>query len=426
MRRLIDNTRDVILEIDLKGQFIFGNRSAERLTGYKLEELLKMNMRDLITPSHIHKVESRLNMRKKGEEIKEPLQLEIIRKDGKRVPLEIITSPVIEDNKLVAVQGVARDLTEYRQMEAELKEAENRWRALFERSMDWVYIHDLKGNFIDANPPALKGLGYKKKEIKNLTFKSLLSLNQLPKVFKAIRELKRTGTQKKITRFKLKRKNGKHIFVETKASVIHRKGKRRYVLGIARDVTKRTQMEKELKEVNKKLKVLALTDDLTGLFNHSAVVERFKNELERAMRQKEPISLIMADLDHFKKINDKYGHLVGDQVLKETGRFIKDSFRSYDVTGRYGGEEFLIVMPNTRQKQAKNASERLRKKFKNNPLKFEGKEIKVSISIGLTTSMPHKDHLDAETLMKQSDSALYNAKQKGRDRVEVYECGQND
>jgi len=384
-----------------------------------MDELLEMNMRDIIASSHIKNVESRLRKRIKGKKIDEPLQIEIIRKDGQLIPLEIITSPVMENNRLVAVQGVARDLTKYRKLQANLEEAEKKWNALFSRSLDWIYIHDLKGRFLDANEPALRGLGYSKEEISQIHFSTLLPLKYLPKANKTLQELKKTGTQKELSQFKLKRKDGTHVFVETKSSVIYRKGKPHLILGIARDITKRIQMEEELKQANKKLQKKALTDDLTGLLDHGAVLKRLKEEVQRAQRQKESLSILMADLDHFKKINDKYGHQSGDTVLKKTSQFIQKAFRSYDIKGRYGGEEFLIVMPNTKPKQAQRAAQRLRKSFSKKPLSIQGKRIPVSISIGLVSSSPNKDRTDPEDLLRRSDKALYRAKEKGRNRVET-------
>lgn len=378
-----------------------------------------MNMKDIIAPSYIKEVESRLKKRIKGEKIDKPLQIEIIRKDGQLIPMEIITSPVIENNKLVAVQGVARDLTKYRKLQANLEETEKKWNALFSRSLDWIYIHDFKGRFLDANEPALKGLGYTEEEISQVNFSKLLYFKDLHKIYKLLQELKKTGTQKKLSRFKLKRKDGTPVFVETKSSVIYREGKPHHVLGIARDITKRIKIEKELKQANEKLKKKALTDDLTGLLNHGAVLDRLKEEVQRAARHKKPISVLMADLDYFKEINDKFGHQIGDQVLKKTSQFIQKVFRSYDIKGRYGGEEFLIVMPETKQKQAQKAAGRLKKSFNKEPLTIEGKSIPVSISIGLISSYPHQDQPDPEDLLKRSDRALYRAKEKGRNRVEV-------
>ncbi|MFW6123754.1 MAG: sensor domain-containing diguanylate cyclase [Acidobacteriota bacterium] len=420
LRRLINNAQDIILEMDLKGHFTFGNRSAEKVTGYKIEQLLKMNMRDIVAPPYHKKVESRLKKRREEKEIQAPLQIKIIRKDGRHVPMEVITSPVIEDDKIVAVQGVARDLTKYRKIQTDLEEAEKKWNALFSRSLDWVYIHDLKGRFLEANDPALKGLGYTKEEINQINFKSLLPRKEIFKAYRTLQELKKTGVQKKLSQFKLKRKDGTYIYVETKGTVIFRKGKPQYILGIARDITKRIQMEAQLKSINKKLKIKALTDDLTGLLNHGAVLNRLKDEVERAERQKEPVSVLIADLDHFKTINDKYGHQVGDRVLKHVSHCIHKSFRAYDIKGRYGGEEFLIVMPNTRQKNARKAAERLRKMLRESPVQVKGRNIPSTISIGLVSSYPHQDQIDEETLLKLSDTALYRAKEMGRDRVEAF------
>ncbi|MBD3413567.1 MAG: diguanylate cyclase [Candidatus Aminicenantes bacterium] len=405
--------------MDLKGRFLFGNRSAEKVTGYTIEELLKMNMNDLIAPSYIKETENRLKKRKKGEKIQGPLQIEIIRKDGKHVPLEVITSPVVKDNKLVAIQGVARDITQYRKMQSDLEDAEKKWEALFERSLDWIYIHDLKGKFIDANKPALKGLGYSKEEISQINFSTLLPIKYLTKAYKVLRELKQTGRQKELSEFKLKRKDGKLVYVETKASVIYQKQKPLFVIGIARDITERLQMKEALERANKKLTKMALTDDLTGLLNHGASLNRLKTEVKRAERNKEPISVLMADLDYFKTINDEYGHPAGDKVLQQVSQNIRKSFRSYDIQGRYGGEEFLITMPNTKKKYAQKAAERLRKRFQKNVIKLNGDQVSCTISIGIVSCSPHKNRIGAKTLLKHADQALYKAKEKGRNRVEV-------
>lgn len=145
---------------------------------------------------------------------------------------------------------------ELERLEARDRPAVRRYRALFEQSLDAVYVHDFKGRFIDANPAALKLTGYKKKEITSVKFASLLSLDQIPTARKALKELKKTGSQKKATEFKLKRKNGDYIFVETKASVIHEEGKPCRILGIARDITERKEAEEELRQSEYRFKTI--------------------------------------------------------------------------------------------------------------------------------------------------------------------------
>lgn len=139
-------------------------------------------------------------------------------------------------------------------VEETAQENEERYRALFERSLDCVYLHDLEGNFIDANPAALKLLGYEKEELANINFKSLLSKEQIPKACKVLKEIIENGAQEGVTEFKLKRKNGEYVFVETTASMIYKKGRPYAIQGIARDITERKRTEEALRKAYKKLK----------------------------------------------------------------------------------------------------------------------------------------------------------------------------
>ncbi|MCD6384547.1 PAS domain S-box protein [Candidatus Sumerlaeota bacterium] len=139
-------------------------------------------------------------------------------------------------------------------MEETLRETQERYRALFERSLDCVYLHDLEGNFIDANPAALHLLGYKKEELATLNFKSLLSKDQIPKACKVLKEIIETGYQDGLTEFKLRCKNGEYVFVETTASMIYRNGRPYAIQGIARDITERKRTEEALRKAYTELK----------------------------------------------------------------------------------------------------------------------------------------------------------------------------
>jgi len=137
-------------------------------------------------------------------------------------------------------------------MGGELQESEERYRALFERTLYCVYIHDFEGRFLDANEAALKLLGYRNDEIRSLTFSSLMDEAQLPTAFETIRQIRETGSQKKVTEYKLRKKNGDHVWVETDASLIYRYGKPYGIQGIARDITERKQTERALVENEEK------------------------------------------------------------------------------------------------------------------------------------------------------------------------------
>ena len=160
---------------------------------------------------------------------------------------------------------------------------------------------------------------------------------------------------------------------------------------------------------------LALTDSLTGLQNRRSLFELGRVEFARAQRMKRPFCCMMLDLDHFKPINDQYGHLVGDQVLQEFARRCKNSVREVDLIGRYGGEELIILLPETDRKTSMQIAERLRTCIAATPIQVFDKEIFVTVSIGVATQDENTTYL--ETLIARADQAMYIAKHKGRNRV---------
>ena len=160
---------------------------------------------------------------------------------------------------------------------------------------------------------------------------------------------------------------------------------------------------------------LALTDPLTGLQNRRSLFELGRVELARAQRMKRPFCCMMLDLDHFKNINDQYGHLIGDQVLQEFAKRCKNSVREVDLVGRYGGEELIILLPETDRKTSMQVAERLRVCIAEYPIRVFDKEISVTVSIGVATQDENTIHL--ETLIARADQAMYIAKHKGRNKV---------
>jgi two-component system cell cycle response regulator len=166
------------------------------------------------------------------------------------------------------------------------------------------------------------------------------------------------------------------------------------------------------------LRFEAAHDPLTGLWNRRAILELLRKETVRTQRSGDPLGVMMADLDHFKRINDSYGHIVGDTVLQECARRMAGAFRSYDCVGRYGGEEFLIVIPGCNATDLFAGGERLRSIIATNPVNTSAGEISVTLSIGGVSSPPLTPPLAYESLLASADEALYQAKAKGRNRME--------
>ena len=180
------------------------------------------------------------------------------------------------------------------------------------------------------------------------------------------------------------------------------------------------RLERSLKEANEKITMLSITDPLTGIYNRSYLNERLPQEIARSFRYKHPLSLLMCDIDRFKRINDTYGHLIGDQILREFVLCLNGSIRkSIDWMARYGGEEFMIVLPETNVKGARQGAERLRKLVSTHIFTINGDEIQITASFGISGFDPaeHDDKIPPETLIAESDKYLYQAKDAGRDRV---------
>jgi diguanylate cyclase (GGDEF)-like protein len=176
------------------------------------------------------------------------------------------------------------------------------------------------------------------------------------------------------------------------------------------------ELQEEIVAAREQLREQATHDSLTGLLNRKAILEILDRELTRAIREGTEFSVIMADVDHFKHINDTLGHAAGDAVLKETARRMRASIRPYDSVGRYGGEEFLVVSPGCGAGGAAEQAERIRKCISAEPYKAYDVEIGATMSLGFSVA-PSEATISSE-LLRIADEALYAAKNGGRDRVE--------
>ena len=180
------------------------------------------------------------------------------------------------------------------------------------------------------------------------------------------------------------------------------------------------RLEQALLQARDAVHFEAAHDSLTGLWNHGAILELLEKETQRNRRTNEPLGVMMADLDYFKKVNDSYGHMVGDAVLRECARRMLEQLRSYDWVGRYGGEEFLILVPGCDHADLLVTAERLRRSIAGQPIKTTAGLVPVTISIGVVSArfFQHSNP-DFMALLSAADQALYQAKARGRNQVEA-------
>jgi diguanylate cyclase (GGDEF)-like protein len=178
------------------------------------------------------------------------------------------------------------------------------------------------------------------------------------------------------------------------------------------------RLEADLRGAQDKLQKMATTDFLTGIANVRLFSEAGECEVQRAHRYKRPLSLLMIDLDHFKKVNDKYGHAIGDKILVAFAGMCKKCLRKVDIFGRLGGEEFAILLPETDINGGKKFAERLRSTIEKGRIKIENESFHITVSIGVTELLPDDNQL--ETALKRADDTMYEAKRKGRNQVVMY------
>jgi two-component system, cell cycle response regulator len=176
-------------------------------------------------------------------------------------------------------------------------------------------------------------------------------------------------------------------------------------------------LQEELIVARENMRYSATHDSLTGLMNRKEVMDALGRELARSKREKSPLAIALIDIDLFKAINDELGHLFGDEALKEVAQRLRTGLRVYDSVGRYGGEEFLLVLPGCDLPGALLRTEQVRKAVANNNVRIMGKERQITISIGVAVSTG-LGQVEAEVLLHQADTSLYQAKKKGKDRVE--------
>lgn len=194
---------------------------------------------------------------------------------------------------------------------------------------------------------------------------------------------------------------------------------------LLKEITIRKQTEAALRKSKEELRLLAITDALTGLYNRGHFNGLAEEEIGRALRYSRPLSVMLFDIDFFKKVNDTFGHINGDKVLQMVARNAKETIRASDRAARYGGEEFVVLLPETSARQAAEVAERLRRQIEITPVQTENGPITITASFGISEFVEKTQEKPLESIQSefvaQADQALYAAKDAGRNRVIVFD-----
>ncbi|HAS80228.1 MAG TPA: hypothetical protein DCR90_04915, partial [Fusobacteriaceae bacterium] len=285
---------------------------------------------------------------------------------------------------------------------------ENVYDTLLNLSVDGISLENDNGKMLDCNENIHKMLGYTKKEFLNL------SLDDLEVKKEDIQNIDLNLSKDHIERNSYKevtfiKKDGTFLIGEINTSILEVAKNKRQITFL-RDITQRKILEKHLKE-------LSIRDGLTQLYNRRYIFKMFQLEIEKFEKNNHPLSISIIDIDHFKKINDRFGHIMGDEVLKNIANVLGRNLRYGDHIGRYGGEEFLIILPNTRSEEALEIIQRIKTIV--NELVWKEKDLRVSFSGGIVEINLKNSYDKLEDAIDIADKLLYKAKDNGRNRIEV-------
>ncbi len=317
-------------------------------------------------------------------------------------------TPEREPDGSILWHGFCEDVTLRRQAQMALAESERRYRFIVENVGDLIMLIDANGLCRFSSPSVSNVLGYTAEELHSLALIELLPPDDAPRLQRYVHEASRQGRNLQIE-LRVRHRHGHYLWLETSCSPYINPLNDRYewVLAVSRDITDRKLREMRLHE-------LSTTDSLTGALNRGAFLGSLRAALEAADGMPMRLSLMIFDIDHFKAINDTWGHAAGDLVLASLGELCRSTLRSHDLFGRIGGEEFALVLTGQSLAESATLAERLRGKFESVRVEFHGQWLNFTVSFGIAE---RRDGETMDDLMHRADMGLYVAKRQGRNRV---------
>jgi diguanylate cyclase (GGDEF)-like protein/PAS domain S-box-containing protein len=335
--------------------------------------------------------------------------------EDRKAGFTVLQAIAVEEQVRKRTAELETALRENESVNRALRESEAKFRGLVDQS--WIGIVIIEnGKFTYSNARFDALFGYTAEEIRQLGPLDLAIENYRPLIAENIRRRLNGEAARVDYVFRGLRKDGSVIDVEVHSNVM-KIGGEMALISMLIDVTERTRALREMQALQEKLYEQSTQDALTGLYNRRYLNEALGRELVLAARHEHPVSVIICDLDHFKGINDCYGHSAGDEVLRAVSGLIRRHARASDICCRYGGEEFLLILPQTPESVAVTRAEALRRMIAVAAIPWGGTGLKVTASFGIATFPQAGRSPDA--LISAADRALYAAKTSGRNRVNV-------
>lgn len=420
-RMLAEESPNMIF-INQRGKVLYCNKKCEEITGYAKEEILSpsFDFHVLHTPDSMDVVMAAFQKHMKGEEVA-PYEYRLKTKSGK-VLEAIITTKLIDYQGGKSIMGIVTDISKQKAVEQALRNSEQTYRVTINSLGDAIHMIDRDMRIVLFNRTLLEWqkrynlmtniLGKKITEVYPFLGKQVLE--QYERVFSTgetfvTEESNQVGRQT--------------IYTETRKIPVFENGKVNEIITVMRDISGTKEKEQKLRDLNqelvdsnKRLKELSLLDAHTGLYNHRYLGEVLKAEFARAKREDTPLALLKVDVDYFKSINDLYGHEFGDIVLKQLALHLKKLVRKYNIVTRYGGEEFVILSPNTDRLEAINVGQRLIDAINVETFGTKANSVKLRISVAVA-AYPEDKIIKAIDMIEMADQCINKAKELGGNRL---------
>ena len=398
----LDETKAGLWDIDMGTGDVFLSSMWKRILGYENDEIEDSmeSWKNLWHPDDKEMIEKSMDNYLKGESKNYEITYRLKHKDGNWRWILSRGGILYEDDNPYRWIGTNTDVTKEQEQSLELER-------IFTVNLDLLCILDLNGYFLKTNEAWKDILGYENKELEG---KNILGFVHKDDISLTLEMMKKLRNFEKIDSYisRYKTKSGKYYHLEWRANP--HEGK---IYAAARDVSERIKYEKRILEISNR-------DSLTNVYNRRYIFDRLEDVIEEYKRVGKTFSICIIDIDYFKKINDTYGHQIGDCVLKEFTDIISKNLRKYDILGRYGGEEFIIILNNASKEEGNLVIERILTVVREKTFVFNEKNIEFTFSAGISNCFEvSKKDITSDKLVEIADKRMYQAKNAGRNRIVI-------
>ena len=401
-RTIIESIEEAYFEVNLDGKFTFFNDALCRISGFSRKELMGMSNLQYVNAETARRMNRAFKQIYRTDTPLHLMDYEITASDGTRKTVEISVSLMKDSSgKGVGFRGVARDVTERKLAEETLRKSEERYRALFENNPIETIIVNRKAMITGYNQEKITS-GNRLPRPGDVMYRDYAG-RHWSNMYAELMECIRSGVSKE---FPDKKYGDKFLYIKIspfpEGAII-----------TSIDVTERKRVEETLAH-------MATHDPLTGLFNRALFDNRLSLEIARSQRSGKKLAVMLLDLDHFKQINDSWGHAVGDKILQSVSRRLGEILRKSDTIARMGGDEFMILLPDIKREETiDRIALKILDGFKE-PFSADAQEISTTTSLGI--AVYPDDGREINSLMKNADMAMYKVKEEGRNGFMRYDA----